>query len=398
MLAIKNVLLIDGTGRQPVPNAVILIEDGKIFDVGVHIKIPEGADQINADGLTAMPALSDAHTHFSGSSLLTRPPLGKREQTYDYAEAREAYLRWGVLTVRTAGDMMPDIIEYKEDVLSGKIVSPRVIAAGPMFQARGGHPLNTVFMSETDVEKDACILIDDETDIEAAVEAVADRGVDWIKTFYAHINKMNYPVPAPRMSRKNLERLITAAHKKGKPVMVHVDGPEEMLVAAMCGADSIEHMIGVGAEDTEFSEKLIELLKSRDIAVVPTLLSIQRYDDKVEGATPIWETLKAATKKLWDMGITLAVGTDSGIPLIPHGESLHDELACLVEAGLSPMQAICAGSLGNAKLLGTADKTGSLERGKLADIILLGSNPLENITNTKDIKRVFMEGRIVYDS
>ncbi len=386
MLAITNVNLIDGTGRQPTENAVIIIDNGVITKTGTDIPVPEGIDVINAKGMTAIPALSDAHTHFSGSSFFERPPLARREQTYDYSEAREACLRWGVLTVRTAGDIVPDILEYKKDVLDGKITSPRVLAAGPMFQARGGHPLNTVFMSDEEIEKNACIIIDDDTDIESAVKAVCEMGVDWIKVFYAHINKMDYPNYVPRLSRSVLERVIRAAHRLGKPVMVHVDDPDEMLEAAMSGADCIEHMIGVGAGKAQLSLELIELLKSRNVTVVPTMVSIQRFDDKLEGAAPVWEDLKAAVKKLKDAGVPLAVGCDSGIPLVGHGEGVHDELMFFVEAGFTPMEAICAATLGNAKLLQMDDKTGSLEPGKMADVILLGSNPLEDISNTKDIR------------
>lgn len=398
MLALTNVNLIDGTGKQPVENAVIISENGVITGIGTDIPVPDGFIVINCKGLTAIPALSDVHTHFSGSSFFERPPLGRREQTYDFSEAREACLRWGVLTVRTAGDIVPDILEYKRDVLKGRIISPRILAAGPMFQARGGHPLNTVFMSDTEIEKNACIVIDDETDIEASVKAVCDMGVDWIKVFYAHINKMNYPTPVPRLSRQALERVIRAAHRFGKPVMVHVDDPGEMMDAAVCGADCIEHLIGVGAEETHLSTELIELLRSGNITVVPTMVSIQRFDDKLEGASPVWDSLKAAVKRLKDAGVPLAVGCDSGIPFVAYGESVHDELMYFVEAGFNPMEAICAGTLGNARLLKTDDRTGSLEPGKTADIILLGSNPLEHISNTKDIRMVLMEGRVVFDN
>ena len=397
MLAITNVNLIDGTGRQPTENAVIIIDNGVITKTGTDIPVPEGIDVINAKGMTAIPALSDAHTHFSGSSFFERPPLGRREKTYDYSEAREACLRWGVLTVRTAGDIVPTFWSIKG--CSGREDNiPQSSGRRPYVSGSGGHPLNTVFMSDEEIEKNACIIIDDDTDIESAVKAVCEMGVDWIKVFYAHINKMDYPNYVPRLSRSVLERVIRAAHRLGKPVMVPVDDPDEMLEAAMSGADCIEHMIGVGAGKAQLSLELIELLKSRNVTVVPTMVSIQRFDDKLEGAAPVWEDLKAAVKKLKDAGVPLAVGCDSGIPLVGHGEGVHDELMFFVEAGFTPREAICAATLGNAKLLQMDDKTGSLEPGKMADVILLGSNPLEDISNTKDIRLVIMEGRVVFDN
>jgi imidazolonepropionase-like amidohydrolase len=398
MLAIQNVNLIDGTGRPPVCGAVILMHNGRILEAGKTVSIPEGAHVINGDKMTAIPALSDAHTHFSGSSLFTRPPLGRREKTYDYAEAREACLRWGITTVRTAGDLLPDILEYRDDVRAGRVLSPRILSAGPMFQARGGHPCYTVFQSDSEVETDACVILDDGTDIEAEVVRVAGLGVDWIKVFYAHINKMNYPVPVPRISRDTLLRVINAAHSCGLPVLVHVDGPGEMLDAAQCGADSIEHMIGAGGEDTEFSETLIACVKKKGCTVVPTMISILRFDDQLPGSVPVWARLKDAVMKMKQYGIPLAVGCDSGIPMIPHGEAVHDELSCFVQAGFTPMEAICAGTKGNAALLRLDHRLGTIERGKDADLILLGSDPLKDILNTKDIRLVLMRGKTVFDN
>jgi imidazolonepropionase-like amidohydrolase len=397
MLIIKNVNLIDGTGKPPVL-ANILIDQGKIIDAGAHVPDIAHADVINAEGMTAIPALSDAHTHFSGSSLFNRPPLGRREKTYDFAEAREACLRWGVTAVRTTGDLMPDILEFRDDAAKGKQVSPRIVSAGPMFQARGGHPCYTVFGADKEIESDACIIIDDDTDIEQKVKAVAKLKVDWIKVFYAHINKMNYPEPVPRISYRTLERTVNAAHELGLPVMVHVDGADEMADAARCGADSIEHMLGVGADSTDFSEELIGHIVKKNIIVVPTMISILKFDAKLPGSVPVWEKLKAAVLRFKNSGIPIAVGCDSGIPLVMHGESVHDELSLMVEAGFTPMEAICAGTNGNAKLLRREHCLGTIERGEDADLLLLGSDPLKDIRHTKDIKMVFMRGKIVYDN
>jgi imidazolonepropionase-like amidohydrolase len=398
MLLIKNISLIDGTGRPPVPGAGILIDQGKIVDAGAHVvEADQIAHVINGEGLTVIPALSDAHTHFSGSSLFSRPPLGRREITYDFAEAREACLRWGITAVRTTGDLLPDILIYRDDVKNGKLVSPRIVSAGRCSRQKTDTRAITVFQADKEIESDACVIIDDETDIEKKVKAVADLNVDWIKVFYAHINKMKYPEPAPRISYRALERTVNAAHELGLPVMVHVDGPDEMADAVRCGADSIEHMLGAGAEKTDFSEDIIDLAKKRNITVVPTMISILKFDDKLPGSVPVWEKLKSAVKMFKNSGIPLAVGCDSGIPYVGHGEAVHDELSCLVQAGFTPMEAICAATSGNAKLLRLDHVLGTIEPGKDADILLLGSDPLKDIHNTKDIRMVLMRGKAVYD-
>lgn len=396
MLAITNVRLIDGTGAAPVENCTILIENGKIAAVGCGIPVPEGANVIHTNGKTVIPGLIDAHTHIGGSSSFDHPSCGNRQETYDYIEAREGFLQWGVTSVRTCGDQREDILSFRDDANAGRVLSPRVISCGPFLQSAGGHPWGTVYMKAEKVAKTAAIFADDQIPIERQVASIAQLGVNFIKVFYAHLNKIDYPNTVPRMSREQLKRAVDSAHRNGLKCAVHVDSPSEMLDAAQVGVDVIEHMIGAGGTETVFSDEVIQAVKDSGAVVDPTMISILRFDE-TPGFPSVWEPLNKAVRQFYEAGIPLVAGCDSGIPFVPFGESLHDELDCLVKAGLPPMEVLSMATLKNARLLGLEDKVGSIQPGKDADLILLNDDPLANIQNTRKIGLVLMRGKIIRD-
>ena len=398
MLAFTNARVIDGTGKPPINNATVIVGNKKIEAVGTGLSIPDEATVINIKGRTLLPAFSDAHTHLGGSDLLTRPALGGRDLTYDYALNSSAALDWGVLTVRSAGDFMPDIVTYRDDVSAKQLRAPRILAAGRMILASGGHPLDTVFGSSEVIRDNACVVCDESTDIDAEVKALADAGVDWIKTFLSTINKMNYPHPVPRLEHKTLKKITEAAHKYGKPVMLHVENPADIEEAVELGFDSIEHLIGVGNTFFDVSDALLYKLAGGNVYVVPTLASVKAHDGMLSGAEPVYPHLEKAVKRMADAGVKLGVGCDSGIPFVPYGECVHTEMELLVSLGLKPMDAICAATGGNSKLFRLDGVLGTIEAGMLADMVVLNADPLEDVRNTRQIGLVIKEGRIVVDN
>ncbi|MCD8099673.1 MAG: amidohydrolase family protein [Oscillospiraceae bacterium] len=397
MLAIKNVTLINGIDDAPIENASVVIDGGKFAEVGAEIEIPAAAAVVDGTGKTIMPALSDAHTHMGGTCTFDHPGAGGRTETYDYTEAREGFLSWGVTTVRTCGDLSNDILSFRDDVRAGKIInSPRIISCGPFIQSENGHPWATVYMKDARIAKEGCIFINEQANIEEEVSNIYKRGADFVKVFYAHLNKMDTENFVPRISKTQLERVVATGHALGLKVAVHVDGPREAEDAIDCGADFIEHLIGANSDDMTVDDAFVEKFKASGAVLDPTMISILRFD-ATPGYHSVWEALKAGIKKLYDAGVPFAVGCDSLIPFVPAGESLHDELACLVETGIDPMSVIKMATMGNAKLFGMDKTIGSIEPGKAADMIVLGSNPLDNISNTKDIKLVMMDGRVIVD-
>ena len=397
MFALKNAYLIDGTGKEPIPQCTILMEHGKFKEIGTDIPVPSGAMVMDLQGKTVIPGLIDAHVHISGSSRLDRPGMSHLVPSYDFAEMREGCLRWGVIAVRSCGHFMEETLAFRDGVNNGTIErSPRVCLSGPMFQSRGGHPCYTVFMSDPEVEQDACAVIDDDTQIEPIIRQSKEQGVDFTKIFYAHLNKMDYPNPVPRISKQKLKEIIDISHQYGLSVTVHVDCPAEMLDAVQYGADCIEHMIGAGELENKISDELIDLTKKSGAVVDPTMISIKRFDP-MGSAPSIWDAVKEAVRKCYDAGIPMAVGCDAGIPFVPFGEAVHDEMACLNEAGIPPLEVITMATGGNARLLKMEDRIGTIEPGKDADLIVLGKDPLEDIRNTKTIQLVVSKGKIVTD-
>ena len=397
MLAFINARVIDGTGNPPIESAAVIVNGARIEAVGTDLPIPEGVTVIDLVGRTLLPALSDAHTHFGGADLLSRPGLGGRDITYDYALNSDVNLQWGVTTIRSAGDFMPDIVSYRNDVESNGLHAPRILTAGRMFMAPGGHPLDTVFMHNEAIRDNACILCHDDTDIDAEVKNLADAGVDWIKAFLSTMNKMNYPHPVPRLPHETLKKIVDAAHKYGKPAMLHVENPDDMMEAVELGVDSIEHTIGVGSRSFEMSNDLLSKLRSSGTYVVPTLSAIKAHDCMPEGAELVCPHLEIAVKRMADAGVCLGVGCDSGIPFLPYGECVHTEMELLVELGLPPLEVLCIATRDNAKLFRLDNTLGTIKAGKLADLVVLDADPLSDIRNTRQICLVIKEGRIAAD-
>ena len=399
MLVLKNASLIDGTGKEPAANSTIMIENGLFREVGTGLTVPSDAVVVDLAGKTVIPGLIDAHTHIGGSSRLDRPGSSHRVPSYDYVEMREGCLRWGVVAVRTCGQFLDETLAFREGVRTGAIErSPRVSMSGRMFQAPGGHPCYTVYMGDPEVEQLACAVVTDDTEIEPFLKESVEKGVDFTKIFYAHLNKMDYPNPVPRISKQKLKEIIDGSHQYGLPVSVHVDSPAEMADAVLCGADVIEHIIGAGETETELSEELLALTKKSGAVIDPTMISIKRFDPLNEAAPSVYEAVKKAVKMCYDAGIPMVVGCDSGIPFVPFGEAVHDEMACLCEAGIPPLEVLTMATRGNAELLNMADRIGTIEPGKEADLIVLTNDPLADIRNTKTIELVLSRGKVMYQA
>ena len=399
MLVFLNAFLIDGAGGAPVPGTTVIVDGSIIKRVGQGLAVPEGAQIIDLKGKTLLPGFSDAHTHLGGSISLDRPGAVSRFASYDYAQHREAALRWGVTTLRSAGDFTPDVLEFRDDVNAGLFNSPRILACGRFFQAIGGHPLSTVYSDDLGIEENACVLVDESTDIDTEVGKLHELGVDWIKVIISDDNKFKYPdTKAPCLSDEQLRRISDAAHRRSLPVMAHVDDIGDLVRAVNTGADTIEHTINVATSDHEMTDDVLRLLTDKNVWVVPTLVATKIHDGSVPGASLAWPALLTAAARMIEAGVNIGVGCDSGIPFVPFGECVHTEMELLTQAGYSPLQAITAATGNNAKMLRMSHIFGTIAPDQAADLVILGSNPSEDIRNTKDIRMVLRNGAVVFDN
>lgn len=403
MLALTNVRLIDGTGHDPIENMAIIIDGNRIKNVGLVTSYPDNTNVVNLRGLTVMPGLINCHLHLGGLTV-DKPgkAIGKvslkdmasffLDYSRNYAHRRWLAIENGVTTIRSAGDHYPHIIKLRDKIAAGKLVGPRIFAPGPTITAPGGHPAGTIYKGNRYITKNATRQIAEVGSAREEVRRLVEGGVNCIKAIYSDINPMNITHKVPRLSLDVLEVLADEAHQHNLRLMAHTGSPKETMDAIKAGADSIEHGILPGGDSTEFEDDLVKTMLDRGTYFVPTLAIAWAYKDAYPD---VFSGLKMTFKKLHSAGVNIAAGTDSGTPGVVIGKGLHKELELMVEAGISPMEAITAGTRNAADNLGKATELGTIEPGKLADIIAVSGDPLKDIRDTREIKLVIKDGKIL---
>ena len=396
MLVFNNVTLIDGTGGKPIQKSTVIIRGNRFEHVGSEISYPEDANVIDLHDLTVMPGLIDCHLHLGGLTV-DKPgkAIGKVsfidmasffwDYLRNYAYRRRLAIENGVTTIRSAGDHYPHIIKLRDKIATGRLSGPRIFAPGPTITAPGGHPAGTIYKGNRYIIKNATRQISNINNAREEVRRLAEGGVDCIKAIYSDIDPMNITHRVPKLSFNVLEALADEAHRHNLRLMVHTGSPEEVMDSLRVGADSIEHGILPGTDSTEFGDEVVSTMLDRGTYFVPTIAIA--WANK-ESDSEVFSGLKKVVKKLHDAGINIAAGTDSGTPGVVIGKGLHKELELLVETGLSPMEAITAGTRNAADNLGRGNELGTVEKGKLADMIVVSGNPIEEIEKTRDIKMV----------
>jgi len=406
MLAITNGTIIDGRGGDPLVGMTLLIENERIIalDRQDQVIIPRGTTVIDAMGGSILPGLIDTHVHFMLEypdvlrGLLTPPSL----RLLQAIPRMRATLEAGVTTVRDAAGSPAGL---KIAVERGIIAGPRMQVAISLISQTGGHGdgfypccvdigfFGTNFLDVPNGVADGI------EEVRKAVREVLRAGADWIKL--ATTGGVLSTSDAPTSSQLTLEEIATAVYEAAaqeKRCMAHAQGTQGIKNALLAGVTSIEHGIYL-------TDELIDLMLEKDAYLVPTLvapLAVIKFSQDHPDLLPAMMAVKAVSvveahqksfRKAVEAGVKIAMGTDSGVGR--HGEN-GQELQLMVENGMTPMQAILASTSQAAQLLHLEKNLGTLEVGKLADVIVVEGDVLSNISKIAipaNIKLVLKAGQ-----
>lgn len=376
-LVFRGGRVFDGTGADPA-SADVAVEDGRIVDIGTRL---DGDEAVDVVGRTILPGLFDCHTHVCVSYIdLWR--IAQRPFSYQFYEAArnlEATLRIGITSVRDAGGADLGIKTAVED---GLIPGPRMQISLIMLTQTGGHGDNwypsgaiVPFFQEHPGRPSG--LVDGPDEARRKVRELVRGGADVIKV--ATSGGVLSPRDDPRHAHfrpAELEAIVEEATAAGLFVMAHAQGADGIKNAVRAGIRSIEH--GIYLDD-----EAIELMHQRGTWFVPTLVAPQGVIDAAEAGVPlppavvdkarrVIEIHRAAFRTAVQAGVRIAMGTDSGVT--PHGRNLR-ELALMVKGGMTPAAALEATTRSAAQLLGVDEDLGTIEAGKIADLVVVSGDP-----------------------
>jgi len=391
---IRNVTLIDGLGGEPRADWAVAVEGERIAWIGPSAQAPafDPHNVVDGKGHSLLPGMINSHVHLcnDGSADLFGQVLNDSIPIATIRSVINARLTLaaGITTVRDCGAANQIAIEIAKAVDRGLIEGPRVRAAGRVVTMTGGHGHF--------IGREA----DGPDEVRKAVRAEIKGGANFIKVMAT--GGVLTPGVDPSQTAFQLDELQAAveeAHKAGRPAASHAIGNGGIKNALRAGIDSIEH--GFYLDD-----EAINLALKNETFLVPTLIAVdQIVNNGAKGGIPDWVVKKAQGESghhresfamAVKSGMRIAAGTDAGTPFNPHGD-LPLELAKMVEFGLPPMLAIVAATSNAARLLRMDDQIGSIEKGKVADLILVPGDPSKDIGAMRRPSFVMKSGRVVRD-
>lgn len=396
-------LLIDGRADEPASQVTIVVEGNKILRIDKGFTRPGASDKlIDLSRKTVMPGFIDLHVHLEGETnreqALQRFTLNKADISFRSTVYARKTLLAGFTTVRDVGGSGVNI-SLRNAVNQGLVVGPRIFTSGKTIATTGGHgdPTNGYredLMGDPG-PRDGVI-----NSPEEAREAVRQRykdGADLIKiTATGGVLSLAKDGSGPQFTHEELKAIVETARDYGMHVAAHAHGTEGMKRAVLAGITTIEH-------GTMMTEEIMDLMKEKGTWYIPTISAGKFVAEKakesgyyhplvVPKALAIGPQIQQTFAMAYKKGVKIAFGTDAGV--FPHGQNAK-EFGYMVEAGMSPMDAIKAATSRAAEVLNMADKIGTIETGKLADIVAADENPLKNINTLERITFVMKEG-VVY--
>jgi len=390
-LLIDEVQLWDGTGSPAQPKMSVEVRDGRIHWIGSASQWQGNRATVRVvdrRARTLIPGLMDCHVHYSspgGPEWIARFTDPLPEISMRAIELAETSLRSGVTTARDVGAPHGVSIRLARAARAGEIPAPNIRAAGTWIAHRGTYVSFARLFEETD-------------ELRNAIKMEIESGADLIKVALASWNEGVRPQDAPDIpfDKKLLAVAVEEAHKAGFKIACHANDPTSCRIAAHAGVDSLEHGMFLEAQDLEAMAKnktyLVPTMSVWD-AMLYYASAIDWPETRKKRAEDLRQGSRAAVTAAIKVGVKIALGTDAGGGAARHGR-IAREAELMVECGMEPRHALLAATSSAAALIGERER-GTIEEGKVADLVLLDANPLENIGALRLIVDVFHEGRRV---
>ena len=409
IIVLKAERMFDGKSKTLVQNGVVIVQGNAIVDVGSNLPTPSGAQVIDLGDATLAPGFMDAHTHltldYSGDYNVRRLhelDLNVSEQAIRATLFARATVEAGFTTVRDLGSRVVGSREFvdvalRNSINKGVIVGPRMLVATKGIGATGGHFDPTsgfrdfLFGREPDYSDG---IADGPEEIRKAVRFEVKNGADVIKAAVSGgVLSLVDEVDTPQLTPAEMAALVDESHRLRKKVAVHCHGDQAAREAIEAGVDSIEH-------GSFMKPETLTRMKNKGTFLTPTLMATEWIMSKLDNYPPALQAkAKAAGAARSDMfrnavklGVKISFGTDAAV--FPHGQNAK-EFKLMVDLGMTPIDALKSATANDAELLGIAQKVGTLEKGKLADIVAMPGDPASDITATERVFFVMKEGKIV---
>lgn len=404
--AYTNCIILDGTENMtPQRGKAILTEGGVITDIVPDSAIPAGFEKVDLGGRYILPGLINLHVHLAGSGkpkkkqsdpvklvkLITSNSLMRTLGKKMVAGYAKTQLMSGVTTIRTVGGIADFDTFVRDEINSGRLTGPRILASNMAVSVHGGHMAGSLAYEAATSEEAV-----------AYVDKIAREKPDIIKLMITggvlDAEKVGEP-GVLRMPPELVKAACDRAHELGFKVAAHVESPEGVRVALENGVDSIEH----GAKPTD---DIINLFKERNAFQVSTLspaLPFAMFDRSISHATYeqrengkiVFDGIISLAKACLENGIPVGLGTDTACPYVTQYDMWRELCYYVKYCGVSEKFALYSATLLNATLAGVGDETGSIEKGKKAEMIVTRENPLENLQALRNLDMVIMRENII---
>jgi imidazolonepropionase-like amidohydrolase len=413
-VAIRNVTVIPMTGGASSAHQTVIVRDGRIAEMGrtAQLRVPAGATIVDGTDKFLIPGLLEMHAHTSKTR----------------ASALGLYVVHGVTTIRDMGSEHAEVLRWRREIRTGTRVGPRMLIAGPYLESLRNIERMRRDPPESRVEpfERARIPIGSPNDARRVIDSLAAAELDFFKVRTVQ-------------DRETYLALASAAHAHGKRLVGHVvtASPALFLEARQ---DGVEHSFPIALDSLPSEERLAfwRELAARDVGVVPTLVTVTQsvfppldyfqallsdtsarvhplrpyvsafmlldWREQAAEVTPqrrqllerAWPVWLKHLREMREAGVRIMAGSDVAVLNVFPGAALHEELRLFVDSvGMSPLEALASATRKPAEWLGLADSVGTIEPGKVADLVLLDADPLADITNTRRIAAVVLRGRLL---